>query len=315
MSNFNESIDSSTIPRFSRRSMLKAAAATTAGAALFSAPAAASDDTADFTIECIGDKVKVCLSEIRLFGGGTAAPTDLDNLQVYLGTFENVNTNTVNNRVDSGEIKPCFIDYPKPCPSPVAFPESSTNEGDEICYIFDRSEAGLEGPVSGNTSNGYPNSVVLAGVYEDSSGETQAFDSYGEVQKGRGPFIVEFDPTTCCVECESGEELLVKYEWDDEEGEFVMETGGSDSITLDPDSVVLDEDGEPQEVCFSTTYCDVDAVAKAGNEYETFDDSDGDGEICVTGLDKAISNIQFFCEAPEDPSVGNGNGRSNGRGS
>ena len=299
--------------------MLKAAAATTAGAALFSAPAAASDDTAIFTIECIGDKVRVCLTEVDLFDGGTANPTDLTDLEVYLGTFENINTNTVNNRVDSGEIKPCFIDYPKPCPSPVAFPESSTTEGDTICYTFDRSEAGLDGPVTGTTSNGYPNSVVLAGVYQDANGETQAFDSYGELQRGQGPFVVEFDPTTCCIECATGTDLIIKYEWDEEAEEFVIEEGDSDAITLDPDSIVLDEDGEPQEVCFSTTYCDVDAVVKASTEYEVFEG--GDGEICVTGIDKengegqyAISNIRFFCEAPDDLSVGNGNGNGNGKG-
>ena len=110
-----------------------------------------------------------------------------------------------------------------------------------------------------------------------------------------------------CVPCESGEELLVKYEWDD--GEFITE-GSDENVELTGET--LDEDGEPVEACFSTEYCEVDAVVKAGTNYETYEDESG--TFCVTGITtenpqgnsitQAISNVQFFCEAPEDPSVG-----------
>lgn len=144
---------------------------------------------------------------------------------------------------------------------------------------------------------------------------TDEFGTFQEIGLTKEDYVTI---SPCCIECESGEELLVKYEWDDEEGKFVME-GSSDYVTLDPDSVVLDEEGEPVEVCFSTTYCDIDAVVKASNRYEHEPYEDVGGEFCVTAIDKengdgqyAISNVQFFCEAPDDPSVGN-SGNAPGR--
>lgn len=122
---------------------------------------------------------------------------------------------------------------------------------------------------------------------------------------------------TECPPCESGKELLVKYEWSG--GKFVSE--GSDG-NIEPTSWTLDEDGEPVEACFTTDYCEVDAVVKAGQGYETYEDESG--AFCVTGITKenpqgkeithAISNVQFFCETPDDPSVGNSSGNNRGGG-
>ena len=131
------------------------------------------------------------------------------------------------------------------------------------------------------------------------------FDTYNDINS---PGTVEI--VDCCIECESGEELLAKYEWED--GEFVLEGDGDDGVSLV--DVTLDEDGEPQRACFTTRYCDLDAVVKAANEYETTeasnDDDFGVTEFCVTEIDgKAISNIRFYCEAPDDVSVGKGRGR------
>lgn len=108
-----------------------------------------------------------------------------------------------------------------------------------------------------------------------------------------------------CGECDSGEELLVKYEWED--GEFVTE-GSDGSISLS--DVTLDDEGEPTEACF-TSHCDVDVVVKAGTDTATVEDVGGDGEFCVSpaelemtnpgGETPAISYVAFYCEAPEDP--------------
>jgi hypothetical protein len=80
-----------------------------------------------------------------------------------------------------------------------------------------------------------------------------------------------------CLTCESGEDLLVQYEWDG--GEFITE-GSDENIVLD--NVILDEEGEPVEVCFTTEFCEVDAVVKAGQEYESY--TPETDEICVTGI-------------------------------
>lgn len=121
----------------------------------------------------------------------------------------------------------------------------------------------------------------------------------------------------CCSPCESGEELLVKYEWSG--GKFVTEGSVGN---IEPTSWTLDEDGEPVEACFTTDYCEVDAVVKAGQGYETYEDESG--AFCVTGITtenpqgkeitQAISNVQFFCETPDDPSVGNSSGSNGKRG-
>ena len=312
MSDHEKSTTGSSIPGFSRRSVLKAAGATTAGVALFSGTASASDDLAVFDIKCIGDKVEVTLKNIDEFrSGDDLSPADLynnKNLEVYLGTLNNIDVVDDDLVGARSEIEPCFFDTSKSdafCED-VAFPESANVVGDTVVYTFDRAEAGLGSAVNS------PDSVVLAGVFDDPDGNlqdgtVQSFDSLGP----DGQNIIEFDPTTCCIECESGEELLVKYEWED--GEFITE-GSDDQISLDESSIVLDEDGEPQEVCFDTTYCVVDAAVKAGQEYAIYE-GDEDGRVCVTGIDgKAISNVQFFCEAPDDVSVGNSDGNGKGQG-
>jgi hypothetical protein len=54
-------------------------------------------------------------------------------------------------------------------------------------------------------------------------------------------------------------------------------------------------------------YCNVDVVVKAANEYETYENQSR--SVCVTDIDgHAISNIRFFCEAPDDVSVDGGKG-------
>jgi hypothetical protein len=88
-------------------------------------------------------------------------------------------------------------------------------------------------------------------------------------------------------------------------------TGSDPNISVT--GFTLDEDNQPSEVCFTTEYCSVDAVVKAGTQYE--ETPDQSGEFCVTGIEtqnpqgktitQAISNVQFFCVAPDDPSVGN----------
>ena len=298
---------------FSRRSVLKATGATTVGAVLFSGTASATDDGASFRIECLGDEVKVTLTGVEPGDGLTPAQLETDrNLQIYLGTRENVDVNNPNGRIDAiAEIEPCFFDENTKSDAfcaDVAFPQRREIVGDSVCYFFDRNEAGLDEEILD------PNSVVIAGVYDSPDGDirdgtVQTFDSLGGRNESKN--IVEFDPSTCCIECESGEELLVKYEYDEEKGEFFIEKGGDDDITLE--SVTLDDEGEPEEACFSTTYCELDAVVKAGPGYEVTDVSDT--EFCVTGIEgKAISNIRFYCVAPDDLSVGNGNGNRKGKG-
>ena len=120
----------------------------------------------------------------------------------------------------------------------------------------------------------------------------------------------------CCVECP--EEFNYKYEWvEDEESEG--ECKGAFVIYDDDDNVVesteglelvsvsCDEDGEPQEACFETTFCELHYEVKAGRgtEEETVLFDDTGGEFCVTGIEDtnprgkpvtyAISNIVFTC--------------------
>lgn len=142
----------------------------------------------------------------------------------------------------------------------------------------------------------------------------------------------------CCVECPS--DLYWKFEWDDEEEDVNSECDGDfviydeDDNVVDPSevenielvSVSCDEDGEPQEACFETTYCEVSSTVKAGPETKCVRES-GDfdrpvGEFCVEGIydenkgvTKAISNIVFACDCVEGPGGGNGGGNSGGNGS
>jgi hypothetical protein len=129
-----------------------------------------------------------------------------------------------------------------------------------------------------------------------------------------------------CVTCDGDTDELVKYEWvesgedeedeedgdegdeDDEDGDdssFEIEGTGDQHIELTSRS--LDDAGEPVEACFEVDYCSVDVVVKAATSYETHEDRSQ--TVCVTDIDgHAISNVRFFCEAPDDVSVGNGSG-------
>lgn len=91
-------------------------------------------------------------------------------------------------------------------------------------------------------------------------------------------------------------------------GEFVIFDDDDNEVEgLELVSVSCDEDGEPQEVCFETSICELDYEVKAGRETEeetvSFDDTGG--EFSVTGIEDtnpqgesvtyAISNIVFSC--------------------
>jgi hypothetical protein len=139
-----------------------------------------------------------------------------------------------------------------------------------------------------------------------------------------------------CVPCDSGTDELVKYEWvgsddnddsdsdggddedagDDEDGgddeddsddeNSGFTTEGSDS-NIELTGKTLDDEGEPVEACFSIDYCNVDVVVKAATNYETYENQTR--TVCVTDIDgHAISYIRFFCDAPDDVTVGNGTG-------
>jgi len=120
----------------------------------------------------------------------------------------------------------------------------------------------------------------------------------------------------CCVECP--EDFHYKYEWVEDEdaegeckGEFVIFDDDDNEVEsvegLELVSVSCDEDGEPQEACFETTFCELDYEVKAGQETDDetvlFDETGG--EFCVTGIEDtnpqgktvtyAISNIVFTC--------------------
>ena len=283
-----------------RRTMLKATAATTAGAALFTGTASATDVEASFEIECIESKVRVTL---RTVGG--SPPADLTTLKIFLGKEEVVDADD-NDFIDRlGEIYPCFGLYGGSCPDPVAFPESQDTLGDgSLVFIFDREEAGLD-DVTGETS------VVVAGVYGDLNQQRPpSFDSL-ETR------VVYFDPAGCCPDCEDG--LLVKYDWKGDK--FEKQEGSDSNITLE--SVELDEDNEPKKAWFTTSYCNLWAVVKAGTNYDVIP-ADENEEFCVAPtVNRAISNIQFFCgEEPkeEDYVLGNsdksdedGNNGKNGK--
>jgi hypothetical protein len=120
----------------------------------------------------------------------------------------------------------------------------------------------------------------------------------------------------CCEACP--EDYYVKYEWVEDEnaegdckGEFVL-LDADDNVVESVDglelvSVTCDEDGEPQEACFETTFCDLSYTVKAGRgtEEETVTFEETGGAFCVTGIEGtnpagksvtyAISNIVFTC--------------------
>lgn len=292
----NDRRDSESIVPVSRRSVLKAGAVSAVGIGLFSGTASATDDTIDFTVECIGDEVKVTLIKLIDFDDGSDVdPSTLTDLKVVFGKEDVIDIDGNGSIARLDEIRPCVAGDTICQPAATADgSEADVQPDGSLCFRFSRKEAGL-----GDETGTVP--VAFAGTYfnDDRSKDLGSFDG-----------VTELDLSTCCIDCEDGEELLVKYEWED--GEFVTE-GSDGHISLDENSIVLDEDGEPQEICFDTTYCDVDAAVKAGQEYTIYEDEEG--RVCVEGIDgKAISNVQFFCEAPEDVSVGNSGGNGNGRG-
>lgn len=106
------------------------------------------------------------------------------------------------------------------------------------------------------------------------------------------------------------------------EGSFVIYDDDDNMVApgavenLELVSVTCDDDGEPQEACFRTNFCDLHYVVKAGRGTEevtvSLDDGsiDDNGEFCVTGIEGqnpagksvtyAISNIVFTCPPSEE---------------
>lgn len=274
--NMNDSLPTG----LTRRTMLKATAATTAGTALFAGSASATDVGADVDVDCLGDEVKVTLNSVD----GTDA-ANLDGLEVVFGQFDVININD-NDRIDrAAEILPC-LSGSSDCQPSVVDKTGGTKKDGAVCYTFKLSEAGLDG-LSG------PTEVAFAGKYDIDSSTEQTFDNL------EGSGVLTFDPATCCIECET-DSLLVKYEWTGDK--FEEEEGSDSNLTLT--SVHLDEDDEPEKACFTTSYCDLWAVVKAGTNYDVIqirEDSFDLTEVCVEPtVDRAISNIQFFCEEPDE---------------
>lgn len=119
-----------------------------------------------------------------------------------------------------------------------------------------------------------------------------------------------------CDECPT--DFYYKFEWvEDEEvegdcaGEFVVYDADDNVVEsvsgLSLVSVTCDEDGEPQEACFETTFCDVAYTVKAGRgtASDTVAFEDTDGAFCVHGIEStnprgkaithAISHVVFTC--------------------
>lgn len=87
-------------------------------------------------------------------------------------------------------------------------------------------------------------------------------------------------------------------------GKFDIEDDDDDDEEDDDDenithvSTTLDSEGEPKEATFSTDYCSVDAVVKAGPNEETYENVSC--EFTVSQIDgKAISHVRFYCDAPD----------------
>ncbi|QIO25391.1 VWA domain-containing protein [Haloarcula sp. JP-L23] len=151
---------------------------------------------------------------------------------------------------------------------------------------------------------------------EIASSSDLAIDADLEDIEGLVDDLVGILEDLCCTECP--EDFNFKYEWvEDEEaegeckGEFVIFDDDDNEVEsvegLELVSVSCDEDGEPQEACFETTYCELAYEVKAGQETDddtvSFDETGG--EFCVTGIEDtnpqgesvtyAISNIVFTC--------------------
>jgi sugar lactone lactonase YvrE len=106
-----------------------------------------------------------------------------------------------------------------------------------------------------------------------------------------------------CVDCES-DELLAKFEF--EGGEFAFEKGSDgDGFQFESSTDKPGETNEPITATFSTEYCSLLALVKAGPETIPQVVDAEDGVVTVTSTNgKAISNVQFYCtgsEVPEEP--------------
>ena len=119
----------------------------------------------------------------------------------------------------------------------------------------------------------------------------------------------------CCTDCPP--DLYVKYEWVEGEsagdcnGAFVLYDADDNMVDgvsgIELVSVNCDDDGEPQEAVFETTFCDLQYDLKAGRGTESVHVSfeETGGEFTVTGITTtnpagkarthAISNIVFTC--------------------
>lgn len=304
MSNDERSTTDSSVPGFSRRSVLKATGAATVGAALFTGTASATDEPAIFEIECLGDTGKVTLKSID--GMSPVSLLDSD-FHLYVGKESEVAPGNASDGIDAiAEIASCYLeeyDYKADeCPSPVAHLNNPDKPGDgSLVYTFDLSDAGLDGVTS-------KTSVVVAGLYQDPDGNLKKpatpYQSFDSLEQGR----VYFDPATCCVECDT-DGLLAKWEATDEDGDgieesLVLEEDGDENIELK--SVTLDDEGEIKSACFTTKYCTLEAIVKAGPESSDpplkFDVEEDGTTFCVDAdFNKfALSNVAFYCEAPDE---------------
>lgn len=154
-----------------------------------------------------------------------------------------------------------------------------------------------------------------------------AFDvDVGDLEGFVDDLIVELQEL-CCPDCETGDALLEKYEFEEyEDGcDFVRETDKGDDplIGYEPGSYTSKdgEDCEPISVTFETDYCELDALVKTGRETYAFRDLvpvDGRVTIDLRDLEPeklyAISNVQFYCDAPDAPErPGQGKGKDQDR--
>jgi hypothetical protein len=126
-----------------------------------------------------------------------------------------------------------------------------------------------------------------------------------------------------CEEC-ADDGLLAKYEHVyDDSGEpavdgFVLDGEGHDGIAYESYVSKEGEDGEPTAATFSTEYCEVYALVKAGQEFSVQElTADGDGSVTADYVaPHAISFVAFYCteaaaEAAREAFPSNGRGRRN----
>jgi hypothetical protein len=183
--------------------------------------------------------------------------------------------------------------------------------------------ANITFPVPAEVLQEGPNTLTVLAVNAHNRREAE------ELEDGENPagLIYELDVGyERCELCESGTDLLEKWEFveTDEGCSFEREADkGDDPYIGDVVSYETktdegeDEACEPVSVTFETEYCDgtLDAVVKAGSELIVYEDLPvSDGTVTVTNGDVkyAISNVRFYCQAPEDTSLGNGKAKGHG---